>query len=75
MNCPASLCHSGSRPELHPVAAHGWADPAQTQPAPQGPAALRQTHGVAEEHPQGEVRGPVQGQYFRILKGILEIHV
>lgn len=58
-----SLCHSGPRSELHSVTAHGRADPAQTQPSPQGPSALRQTHGVAEEHTQGEVRGPVQGQW------------
>lgn len=51
----------GPRPELHAVPAHGD-EPAQTQPPPPGPAALRQAHGVAEEHPPGEVRGPVQGQ-------------
>lgn len=54
--------HPGSRPELHALPAHCRADPAQTQPPAQGPAALRQAHGVAEEHPEGEVRGPVQGQ-------------
>lgn len=36
-----SLCHSGPRPELHPVTAHNRPDPTQTQPAPQGPTALR----------------------------------
>lgn len=57
-----SLWSSGPWPELNPVTAHSWADPAQTQPSPQGLTALRQAHGVAEEHTQGEVRRPVEGQ-------------
>lgn len=36
-----SLCRSGPRPELHAVAAHGRAEPAQTQSTAPGPAALR----------------------------------
>lgn len=58
-----SLCCSGPRPELHAVAAHRRADPAQTQSTAPGPAALRQAHGVAEEHPQGEIRGALPGRW------------
>lgn len=49
------ILSSGSRSKLHVVTEHGRAEPAQTQPPPQGPVALRQADGVAEEHPAGEV--------------------
>lgn len=65
--CPLTECVCvfvcvGTRSELHTVPAHSWADTTQTQPSAQRPAQIRQTHGVAEEHPEREIWGSFQGE-------------
>lgn len=45
----------GPRSKLHLVTEQCRTVAAQTQPPPQGPAALCQANGVAEEHAEGEI--------------------
>jgi len=56
----------GTWSELHTVPAHSWPDTTQTQPSAQRPAQICQTDGVAEEHPEGEIWGPLQGECFSL---------